>query len=111
MTTIALQHKLKAITLPAINWQVMYLVGIPVLFLMLVFYIYSINVLTGGSYVIKSYNKQITSLQDENDVLETSVAASGLLGSAQEKARELGFEKTTQVTYIEIIGNSLAKAQ
>lgn len=111
MTTIALQHKLKSITLPVINFRAMYLIGIPALFLMLVFYIYSINALTGGSYVIKSYNKQINSLEQENNLLEAGFAASGFMGSVQDQARQLGFEKTTQVTYIEVIGNSLVRAQ
>ncbi len=111
MTTIALQHKLKSATLPAVNLRMVYLIGIPMLFLMLVFYIYSINVLTGGSYVIKNYNKQIAALQDENAALQTRFAASDFMGMVQSKAGGLGFEKTAQVTYIEVIGNALAQAK
>lgn len=111
MTTLALQHKLKSVALPTINVKSLYLVGIPVLFLMLVFYIYSINVLTGGSYMIKGYNKQMAALQDENAALQTRFAASDFMGTVQDKTSNLGFEKTTQVTYIEVVGNSLAQAR
>lgn len=111
MTTIALQYKLKAISLPAVNYKFVYMFAIAILFLMLGFYVYSINTLTGGSYVIKGYNKTIDQLQQENNSLEAGFAASGFMGFAQQKARELGFEKTTQVTYIEIVGGGLAQAR
>ncbi len=111
MTTIALQHKLKTITLPAVNFRAVYLIGLTGLFLMLVFYVYSINMLTGGSYVIKNYNATFSQLQQENATLEANFAASGFMGQAQQKARQLGFEKTTQVTYIEVVGGGLARAK
>lgn len=111
MTTIALQHKLRAISLPAVNFKFVYMLAVVVLFLMLVFYVYSINTLTGGSYVIKGYNKTVDQLQQENNSLEAGFAASGFMGSAQQKARVMGFEKTTQVTYIEIMGGDLAQAR
>ncbi len=116
MTTLALNYrainnKIKSATMPKINWKLFYAVSVGSAFLMLVFYIYAINTLTGGSYVIKNYNKELVKLEQENVALQASVASSGFMGSVQERARELNFEKTTQVTYIEVIGNSLAKAQ
>lgn len=111
MTTIALQHKLKSVALPAVNWRAVYLLGIPALFLMLVFYAYSINKLTGGSYAIKDYNRQISRLEAENNSLEANAAASFVMGSAETRASQLGFEKTTQVTYIEIAPAALASAK
>ncbi|HLD70712.1 MAG TPA: hypothetical protein VI937_02425 [Negativicutes bacterium] len=111
MTTIALQHKLRAITLPAVNWKAVYVLGIPALAMMLVFYAYSINKLTGGSYVIKNYHKEISQLQTENNSLEASAANSGVMGNAQARAHYLGFEKTTQVKYIEVGEGALAQAK
>jgi len=116
MTTLALRqrsasHLVKSLALPGINWKLVYGFGIGALLLLLVFYIYCINTLTGGSYLIKNYNKEIQALQVQNSNLEAGFALSGFMGTVQEKAKELSFEKTTQVTYIEIVGPSLAKAQ
>ena len=111
MTTIALQHKVKAITLPAVNLKAVYVLGLGGLLLMIIFYAYAVNSLTGGSYVIKSYNKEIGKLEAQNASLEASVAAAGFMGSVQAEARYLGFEKTTQVRYIEVKEGALAKAK
>ena len=116
MTTLALGYraihsKVRSVALPAINIKMVYLFGIFAVVLMLVFYVYAINTLTGGSYAIKNYHKQIDSLEQENKILEAGFAASGFMGSVEQQAHRLGFEKTTQVTYIEIMGNSLAQAR
>lgn len=111
MTTIAIQHKLRAISLPAVNLKAIYFFGVMALFLMLVFYAYSINVLTGGSYVIKNYNKEISKLQSQNNALEAGQASNGFMGNVLSRARQLNFEKTTQVEYIEVAPASLAKAK
>lgn len=111
MTTIALQHKVKAITLPTVNFKAVYAFGFISLMLMVIFYAYAVNSLIGGSYVIKSYNKEIGKLETQNASLEGSVAAAGFMGNVQTQARYLGFEKTTQVRYIEITSTALAKAK
>ena len=63
MTTIALGHKslqrrVGVVTLPSINIKKVYLLVGLLLLAALVFYVYSINMLTGGSYAIKNYNKE-----------------------------------------------------
>ena len=78
---------------------------------MLVMYVFLVNQLTGGTYLIKNYNKEIESLSRENKILENNFAEAGFLGSVQNKTRELNFEKTTKVTYVQILDNSLAKAK
>ena len=115
MTTATLayrtvQSKVILTHLFKVNWKIFYFLGVLICFAMLVFYVFLINHLTGGTYIIKDYNKQINTLTQENKILEDNFAQSQFLGSVQEKTQILGFEKTTKVNYVEILDNSLAKA-
>ena len=64
MTTITLSakevgHRFKSLSMPAFSWKAVYGLAIMALAVMLVVYVALINNLTQGSYLIKSYNKQI----------------------------------------------------
>ena len=111
----AVSHKIKNRVLSLhfikINWKVVYFLAFLALVSMIVFYILMVNQLTKGAYLIKNYNKDVTALLKENKILEASFAESGFLGGVQEKAKELSFHKTTGVTYINILQNSLAEAK
>ncbi len=107
MTTLtlgyrAVHQKIRLLTLPSIPWKTWYILGVVCLGLMLVSYIYLINQLTGGSYLIKSYNQEMNVLLVENKTLETHFAKSDFLGNVQEKAGAMNFEKTTQIKYVQI---------
>jgi len=78
---------------------------------LLVFYVWQINDLTKGSYLINSYEKQISKLSDENKNLEVSFAENSFLGQALEKIQALNFQKTTSVKYIQISGSPVATIQ
>ena len=79
--------------------------------LLLIFYAWQINGLTRGSYLVSSYEKQISQLTEENKNLEVSFAESSFLGQALQKIQDLNFEKVTTVKYIQILDNSVAKAK
>jgi hypothetical protein len=116
MTTIALSargisHRSKSLGLPVFNWKAGYGLAIMTLAGMLVVYVVLINNLTQGSYLIKSYNKQMDALLTQNKNLQTSFAESGFLGNVQNRVSELSFEKTTQITYVQILDNSLGMAK
>ncbi len=116
MTTATLayktvQSKVTSINLLKVNWKIFYFFGVLICFAMLVFYVFLINQLTGGTYAIKDYNRQISKLTSENKILEDNFAKSQFLGSVQEKTQTLGFEKTTKVKYIQLPDTSLAKAK
>lgn len=116
MTTItlsyrAIQNKVKLISLPKINWKLVYIFGILLCLLLAVFYIFSINKLTYGTYLIKNYNKEIIQLSKENKALEADFAKIGFLDQIHKEVKNLGFEKPSQIKYIEIINTSLAKAR
>ena len=106
----AMQHKVASLPFPKIHWKAVSLAGLVCSLVMVVWYIYLINDMTRGSYVVRNYNKQIYTLTEQNRVLETNFAQTGFLGSIQEKVKALSFEKTTQVNYIQLLNVSLAVA-
>lgn len=75
---------------------------------LLVFYVYQVNYLTGGTYLINNYNKDIRVLSEENRSLEMGFAESSFLGQVQQKTQELGFLKTTAIKYVQVSVNLLA---
>ncbi len=114
MTTIALgyktfQEKITSVDSLKIPWKMVYSCLIVASLLMLVFYIYSVNKLTAGAFAIKNYEKQLNNLSQENMALETNVEKSGVLNNVMEQAKELGFQKTANISYIQMLDNSLAK--
>lgn len=78
---------------------------------MLGFYVFEINNLTKYTYLIKDYNSKISSLENESKNLETSFAQTSYLKDLQEKVKAMNFEKTTQVTYLNIMKGSMASLQ
>lgn len=119
MTTIALSNReahraqarhAKELSLPQANWKMLYFICIACLGILLCFYVFFINELIKGSYLIKSYRNQIAKLSQEHKALSSEFAEAGFLGSVQEKAKAVSFQKVSQVRYIEIVESSLAQA-
>lgn len=116
MTTIALsyskvqksiQAKVGFVSLPKINWKMVCFSCLFLCFLLLVYYVWQVNYLTKGSYLVTSYEKQINKLSEERKDLEVSFAETSFLGQVQQKIQNLNFQKTTSVKYIQILDNSL----
>ncbi len=112
MNTIALHHKslynkITAIRLPEVNWKLFYFFGMVLFSLVLVFYIFSVNELTRGVYVIKNYNKEINTLLHENKVLSNSLTNNNFLTKTQERAHALSFEKTKDIKYVQILESAV----
>jgi|SRR5579863_9847551 len=105
----AARHKSSAISAISINWKLVYACAMLASLAMLVFYIYQVNQLTRGAYAIRGYNNQISSLAGENTNLEAQFAQSDFLAGVAQQAQALGFEKTTNVAYVQIMQNSLAE--
>lgn len=100
MTTIALNHFK--------DWKIVCFAGFFLSLALLVFYVWQVNDLTRGSYMVNSYEHEISNLSDENKNLEVSFAERSFLGQALEKIQAMNFEKTTSVKYIQVIDNSVA---
>ena len=103
-----IQNKVDSVDIPAINWKAVCFMGFFISLALLVFYVWQINDLTKGSYLMNSYEKQISKLSEENKNLEISFAESSFLGQAVEKIQALNFQKNTSVKYIRIPGSSVA---
>ncbi len=91
-----------------VNWKIVCALGFFMNLILLVFYFWQINDLTRSSYLVNSYEKQISQLSNENKNLEVSFAESSFLGQALVKIEALNFQKTTSVKYIQIPDNSVA---
>ena len=111
MTTATLSFYRDSVDIPQVNWKQFCFVGFFLSLAMLVFYVWQINDLTRGSYLINSYEKQISQLTDENKNLEVSFAENSFLGQALIKIQALNFQKVTSVKYIQIPENSVATAK
>jgi hypothetical protein len=75
---------------------------------LLFFYVFGINQLTKGSYLIGNYEKKINILLVESRDLQMNFAESSFLGGIQDRVKELSFQKTTEVKYIQVSDNYLA---
>lgn len=120
MTTTALRfqsihrtmhRKITSLQVVKINWKAIYLLALGLCAIMIVFYVFAINQLTQGSFLIKNYNKEIKSLLAENRDLQADFAENSFWGGVYNQAKELNFERTPSVTYIKILQNSLAEAK
>jgi|SRR3989344_2125167 len=108
LTAKAIQEQVKTARLSHIPWKAVVIALATLCFVALLSYVFLVNQLTQGTYLIKSGNKQLNALMQENVKLQARFAESGLLGSVQEKAYAMNFGKTTKITYIELVGNTIA---
>lgn len=120
MTTTALnyakiQKKIKtsveSIELPSLNWRIACIAGFVACVALLFFYVWQVNSLTRGYFLINSYEKQINGFTRENKNLQVSFAESSFWGQAMSKIQSLDFQKVTSVKYIQILDNSVATAK
>jgi hypothetical protein len=118
MTTLVLkyipinkiQQKSSYITLPKISWKVFAVMFLFILCLS-VYYVFQINNLTGGKYLISDYQKEINTSLAEKGILETKFARTGFLDNIEQRTQLLNFEKTAEIKYVQILENPLAKAK
>ena len=119
MTTATLTHYqinakkrnragLRAMSLPKINWRVLFVVGFTVMILSLFFYVYQIYNLTRGYYLVNNYENRLEQLLKENQNLEVNFAENSFLGEVLSDALLMNFQKATAVKYIQISDNSFA---
>lgn len=116
MTTAAIRLKafpasVNPVRLFKFHWKWCYGAALVLFLMMLVGYVYSINTLTAGSYALKTYQKELDTLLTQHKALDAQAATDGFLGSLQEKVMALGFQKTTDVTYVQMLNPSLAQAR
>lgn len=95
--------KLNLIKLPKINLRILWVVSISLIVLFIGFYIYQVNVEASERYSIQEYQKRITELSRENKILEINSAQIGSLDNITKLLKELSFEKTGKIHYIQVL--------
>lgn len=118
MTTIALKSykkirskissKVDLIELPSVNWGVACVLGVVICLFLLFFYVWQVNSLTKGYYLIGDYENKIMTLEKENKNLQISFAESSFWVLAMDKIQALNFQKATSTKYIQIPDSSVA---
>jgi hypothetical protein len=78
---------------------------------LLFFYIFQANNFVSGGYSLQGYQKTISELTRNNEKLEATLASLGALDSIESKISELGFEKISEINYIQIMETSVASAK
>jgi len=58
--------------------------------------------------MIKKYQNQIYELSQETKTLEVNFAKTGFMGSVEQKARSLNFQRTSVIKYIQVMDAFLA---
>ena len=96
------KSKLQAVNLPEVNWKIMCILGFIASLALLVFYVWQVNDLTRGSYLVNSYQRQIGQLADENKNLQVSFAQNSFLGQVLQETQALNFQKVTSVKYVQV---------
>lgn len=97
--------------LPATNWKYFCMACFLASIMLLVFYVWQINTLTGGAYKVSSMEKQLAELSKENKNLQVSFAESGYMADMVQKAAQLNFEKATGVKYVQIKSSEFVMAK
>jgi len=105
----SLSNRSFSIRLPRINWRIFLLLGFCSVLFLSVFYIFQVNTMIKSGYLMKNYQKKIDNLINENKNLEVNLAQISYLENIQKKTKELNFEKTQTIKYIQILESSLAK--
>ena len=107
MTTVALR-RIESIELPSVNWRILCIAGFVICVVLMVFYVWQVNDLTKGFYLINNYEKQINDLTKENKDLQVSFAQSSFWGHVSDKIQALNFQKVASVKYIQVPEQSVA---
>ncbi len=102
-----IQAKVSSVSLPILNWKMICMFGFIICLPLLVIYVWQVNDLTRGTYLVNSYEKQVSKLSSENKNLQVSFAENSFLGEALQKIQALNFEKTTSVKYVQIPDGSV----
>jgi hypothetical protein len=93
------------------NKKILILLSALAVFSLLVFYIFQINNLVSGKYLLAAQQKSFKNLSQENEKLEANLANLGSLSDIEGKVSELGFERIGQIHYVQILEGAVARAK
>jgi len=102
--------KASAISIPMIPWKTVSILAGAAAVALLVLYVYWVMQLTQGAFLIKNYNKELGVLSQENRALEADFAKANIGDTIVQRAHELSFQRSTDIKYLQIIEQAVAKA-
>jgi hypothetical protein len=98
-----------SLSLPKVNYFLLISVLVSLVIALSIFYIFQIEKVTESSYLIKSYTQQIRILTAQNQTLKERASSNLALSNMEKEIAKLNFVKTSQITYIPIVFDYLAK--
>lgn len=91
-----------------LNLRVFWILSSVLLASLLAFYIFQVNTVIKNSYLIKNYDKSLSTLSQENNNLKINFSQSNSLDNLEEQILNLNFEKVGEMKYIQILGSEVA---
>jgi hypothetical protein len=108
-TTILRLPRIKTFSLPSLNWKAICFLGFLMCSLLLIFYVYQVNSLIAGKYLINNYEEKFKAISAENKKLELGFAENNFLSEVLSKTQDMNFQKIISVKYIQIPDGAIAK--
>jgi hypothetical protein len=95
--------KINVIKFPKIKLRTFWIFSAIFIVFFIALYIYQVNVEIAERYLIKGYQEKMAELSKENKILEVYSAQTTSLDNVTELIKELSFEKTDKIHYIQVL--------
>ena len=100
-------QKIALLKFPRTSLKILWLLSILSMISLLVFYIFQINTVISGKYLVEKYKNRLIELSMENKNLEINSVHTVSLGNVLTLLESSDFEKASKVHYIQILGNKV----
>jgi len=90
-----------------LNLKLCILFGIIFIIALLGLYVFQVNDVARGTYLIKQYERQLSVIAQENSGLKINFSKSNSLDNIEALAKSLDFEKAGGAKYIQILGSQV----
>jgi|SRR3989338_6561276 len=91
-----------------VNWDIILRLGIVSIVFFSCLYVFQVNKLAKGYYLINKYEQTKAQLLEENKDLQISLAHNSVLDKIFEKVQSMNFQPNSSVKYIYILDDYLA---
>lgn len=95
--------------IPRVSLRGIWILGIVLIILLLVFYIFQVNSFARGNYLLQNYQKELSRLSGETEGLEINLSRSNSLANIDNYLLSQNFVKANQVRYIQILESQVVK--
>jgi len=92
-----------------LNLKVIWILGFILLSVLLIFYIFQVNLMTKEIYLIQKYQRNINYLSRENKTLEINLSQQNSLSNIETLVKALNFEKADKIRYIQVLESQVVQ--